>query len=60
MAQPNDTSDDHPGHSDQHDENRDEQDDETRRTGDAGDDEESPGRSLIDDDDEIVEPNEPG
>lgn len=27
---------------------------------DAGGDPDSPGRSLLDDDDEIVEPNEPG
>jgi hypothetical protein len=26
----------------------------------SGDDADSPGRSLLDDDDEIVEPNEPG
>jgi hypothetical protein len=36
--------------------------DDEARPGDArsGDDADSPGRSLLDDDDEIVEPNEPG
>jgi hypothetical protein len=38
---------------------RPEHDEERPANGGSGDDTESPGRSLLDDDDEIVEPNEP-
>lgn len=48
-------------HDDHHDDDREDTGHEDRdERGTAGHDADSPGRSLIDDDAEIVEPNEPG